>query len=407
MPRIFISYSHVDRPFVDELVVLLREVYELENVWVDENIYGGQLWWDEILRQIASCDLFIYLLSNESLISEYCLAEYHEAQRLQKQIIPVQVRGRTAIPNEMKQIQYVDMSSGIRNGINKLHAAITKSAAKLQTISPQPITPVPVSLPHVPTILSKPKWRVALTPRRAIITGMIIAAIVGAAFISNREYLLGGKGDNIIDALLTQTATSTQSVADIPTATQKLSITISPTSTFFSKAVDTPTSISTPTFTHIASLLVTVNSDTANLRSGPSTQYPPIGTAVKGDSFEIIAKDGNEQWLLVLHPTLGAVWISTQVLVRSYNAAQIPTVDPSIIPSIPTLAPTNDGKYVCVLAQVTPLSTSPGGSFIDFLYAGVCGNVISTGSFAGVGFYKVQLEDGQIGWIQKSAVEIQ
>jgi len=59
MPRIFISYSRVDRSLVDDLVPLLREVYGLENVWFDENLHGGQVWWEEILRQIAACDIFI------------------------------------------------------------------------------------------------------------------------------------------------------------------------------------------------------------------------------------------------------------------------------------------------------------------------------------------------------------
>src|SRR5689334_22529412 len=109
MPRIFISYSRVDRPLVDDLVPLLREVYGLENVWFDENLHGGQLWWEEILYQIAACDIFIYLLSNESVGSEYCLAEYEEAQRIHKQILPVQVRARTTIPDDLKRIQFVDM----------------------------------------------------------------------------------------------------------------------------------------------------------------------------------------------------------------------------------------------------------------------------------------------------------
>jgi hypothetical protein len=51
-------------------------VWGYENVWFDDNLHGGQPWWEEILSQIAICDIFVYLLSSESIASEYCLAEY-------------------------------------------------------------------------------------------------------------------------------------------------------------------------------------------------------------------------------------------------------------------------------------------------------------------------------------------
>src|SRR5690606_33899208 len=99
MPKLFISYSRVDTEITERLVNRLRRVYGLANVWYDDELYGGARWWQEILKQIANCQVFIYLLSNESVTSPYCKAEFTEAQRLQKPIVTVQVRDRTRLPD--------------------------------------------------------------------------------------------------------------------------------------------------------------------------------------------------------------------------------------------------------------------------------------------------------------------
>ena len=92
MARIFISYSRSDRPFIDQFVPLIRRVYGNDSLWYDDDIHGGSNWWRMILTEIGKCDLFIYLISNESLESPYCQAELCEALRLKKQILPVIVR---------------------------------------------------------------------------------------------------------------------------------------------------------------------------------------------------------------------------------------------------------------------------------------------------------------------------
>jgi hypothetical protein len=71
MARIFISYGRADRQFVDEFVPLLRRVYGMDDVWHHDLIHGGTDWWQMILCKVAACDLFIYLISNDSLASPY------------------------------------------------------------------------------------------------------------------------------------------------------------------------------------------------------------------------------------------------------------------------------------------------------------------------------------------------
>lgn len=146
MARIFVSYSRVDRPFVDRLVPLLREVHD--DVWFDENLRGGQEWGKEILHRIATCDIFVYLLSNESVSSKYCQDELKEARRLHKKILPVLVRAQTRIPEDLSEIQHVDMSAGIKSeNITRLLAAVERLSNVIPQTPPPPLTPEPVPMP--------------------------------------------------------------------------------------------------------------------------------------------------------------------------------------------------------------------------------------------------------------------
>ncbi|MEO1442971.1 MAG: toll/interleukin-1 receptor domain-containing protein [Chloroflexota bacterium] len=92
MARIFVSYSRADRQFIDQFIPLIRRVYGNDSVWFDDDIHGGVVWWQMILNEVGKCDLFVYLVSNESLESPYCQAELREALRLNKAILPVIVR---------------------------------------------------------------------------------------------------------------------------------------------------------------------------------------------------------------------------------------------------------------------------------------------------------------------------
>jgi len=160
MVKVFISYSRVDSSFTKELVDLLRIQYGHENVWYDANLgqRAGELWWDEILKQIDNADIFIYLLSNESVKSIFCQAEFQEAQRLRKRIITVQARDRTELIGDLSAIQYVDMKHGVDDikAYNNLLASIRYQESKVKNKerplsknkTPRPDTPKYVE-PHV------------------------------------------------------------------------------------------------------------------------------------------------------------------------------------------------------------------------------------------------------------------
>lgn len=126
MARIFISYSRVDRSTVNKLADLLRQAYG--HVWYDKALTGGQDWWKEILRQIAECDHFIFLISREARESEYCQKELEEAQRLKKHIIPVLVRARTDPPDSLKNLHWIEMTEGVTvESLNDLYASLARN----------------------------------------------------------------------------------------------------------------------------------------------------------------------------------------------------------------------------------------------------------------------------------------
>jgi predicted DNA-binding protein YlxM (UPF0122 family) len=96
----------------------LRGDFGTHHVWFDDRIRFGDDFWQVILDAIASCDVFLFLVSDDSLASSYCMGELMEAYRLQKSIIPVFVRDTTqTLPQPLSKLDFCDMKNGIRKNI--------------------------------------------------------------------------------------------------------------------------------------------------------------------------------------------------------------------------------------------------------------------------------------------------
>ncbi|MCC6802223.1 MAG: YfbU family protein, partial [Anaerolineae bacterium] len=135
MTRFFFSYSHSDRPFLDDLLPQMQTMYTDGTLWFDDALTGGAEWWTKILNEIDKCDIFIFLLSDESTTSQYCREELRHAIQFDKRILPVIVRRlKKDYPSEidadlsdhLKTIQYVDLQRGLRDtpSVTKLWSAI-------------------------------------------------------------------------------------------------------------------------------------------------------------------------------------------------------------------------------------------------------------------------------------------
>lgn len=107
--RLFLSYARVDSQFCPTLI----DILEAHEVWYDQRLYVGQRWWDEILRRIDIADGLIFLVSPESLKSEYCLEEYKIARSKGKHVFPIIIKSVPELPEELKVYQHVDMSDGV------------------------------------------------------------------------------------------------------------------------------------------------------------------------------------------------------------------------------------------------------------------------------------------------------
>lgn len=107
--RLFISYARVDKRYCEQIVELLN-IYD---VWYDQRLHVGQKWWDEIVHRLEWTDGFVYLMSPESLESDYCQKELEIARNLGKYIFPVQIHPRINIPAELGEYQIADLSQGL------------------------------------------------------------------------------------------------------------------------------------------------------------------------------------------------------------------------------------------------------------------------------------------------------
>lgn len=144
--RLFVSYARVDKPFCLTVVDLL----EAHDVWLDHRLYAGQQWWKEILRRLDWCEGFIYLLSPDSVQSEYCRREFEIAMQLGRHIFPVLIHAQTEIPVSLSEVQYVDMTKGrthesVKTLLNSIYVAEMQKHEQIQTpvaaIAPQNVEP--------------------------------------------------------------------------------------------------------------------------------------------------------------------------------------------------------------------------------------------------------------------------
>lgn len=117
MNETFISYSRKDSEFVSQLTTHLKRVGI--DPWLDkDDIPSAALWRQEILVGIQFCHNFIYIISPDSVESEYCDIELNHALALNKRIIPVVAKNcktsdiRPAV-RELNYIFFEDFNEGL------------------------------------------------------------------------------------------------------------------------------------------------------------------------------------------------------------------------------------------------------------------------------------------------------
>lgn len=86
--NIFISYAHSDAMYINDIVNVIQNI-EGANVWYDSKIRGGEEYFGVIAEQILRNNYFVFLVSNNSVHSEWCLHELEFAMSESRKIIAV------------------------------------------------------------------------------------------------------------------------------------------------------------------------------------------------------------------------------------------------------------------------------------------------------------------------------
>jgi serine/threonine kinase PknH len=140
---LFVSYSSQDRSAIEPLTTALRRARQ--QLWFDEDLGGGEAWWNEILEQIRCCEVFIVALSNHSLESKPCQAELRYAQALQRPILPVRIGAVDSMrANPLAALQVIDYQNPTVDAGIQLVTAVHALAAQHR--------PLPSPLPDEPPV---------------------------------------------------------------------------------------------------------------------------------------------------------------------------------------------------------------------------------------------------------------
>lgn len=142
--RVFISYSISDSSRVRALACDIETLGF--TVWFDKEISGGQRWWDLILEEIRSTDVFIFAVSRASIESKACRSELEYAQAVSRRILPVDVLrdvSNSVLPPVLIETHRVDCTRGDKAAITALNRALTR-------LPPAP--PLPDPLPAAPPV---------------------------------------------------------------------------------------------------------------------------------------------------------------------------------------------------------------------------------------------------------------
>jgi TIR domain len=112
-------------------------------VWVDEDITGGQAWWNLILEALRNADVVVAAVSERALDSQACVRERSYASALGKPILLVLIESvmPDLLPPELARLHFVEYGTPDAPAALRLAVAIAKV---------QPV-PLPDVLPPSPS----------------------------------------------------------------------------------------------------------------------------------------------------------------------------------------------------------------------------------------------------------------
>lgn len=234
MDQIFVSYSRRDSKIVDQLISRLEEAGY--TVWVDrEDIQGGSQWRQAIVMAIDNCQVFISVLSPNSIASDNVRKEMDIAEGSKKPILPVMLQ-QIELPTHMRYqlagLQIIDLSQDFETGFSQLIESLGERGVK------------PTAEPSATTVPRQTRRLDILISNRWVWVIIAVILLVVSSFI-----LIINLKDGWSTSRQTQTAAAITVLTTPPAPTITITPTISPTPTDTPTRTITPTVLSTPSDT--------------------------------------------------------------------------------------------------------------------------------------------------------------
>jgi hypothetical protein len=140
--KVFISYNRQSATITKRL---LDDIKQLGHTpWLDQEVSGGQLWWDRILEEIRNCDALVFVVDEESLQSLACKREYEYAADLGKSVLPILVADGVStdvLPRHLAQHQRIDYRKRDLDCVRQLARALSALPPARPLPDPLPLAP--------------------------------------------------------------------------------------------------------------------------------------------------------------------------------------------------------------------------------------------------------------------------
>ena len=141
--QLFISYARVDKALADSLAA---DGHALgHHVFYDQDLSGGQRWWDTLLDQIMEAEVFLPVLSDDYRGSQACRAEAEWAAALGVPFVPiVSVEQSPGLYDPViAEANWISYDPASRDSL----AALARGLAAAPAVTPRVDTPARPAIP--------------------------------------------------------------------------------------------------------------------------------------------------------------------------------------------------------------------------------------------------------------------
>jgi formylglycine-generating enzyme required for sulfatase activity len=344
--QVFISHASQDADFAHRLADGLKRLGV--QVWIaPDSILPGEGWVKAIERGLRESSHVVIVLTPAALESEWVEKETDVAIALERKgrikILPLDVEA-CDVPLLLSSYQMVSFRQDYSAGLSQL--------ARILGLSPAPPAPERVRKKRAGQAWNWERFRWPLAVVALLVIGGV--TLLGLVMGGVATWLLGGEKPTpipttsvpvVVVPLMTETPTATarppSPTPGVGTPTPTMPP-IAPTPT--TPPTDTPLPTTPPTDTPVPATLPYGGQPTIvalsglNVREGPSTLYPAIGSLSTGQAYRITGQNAIGTWWQIVYPpdSDGRGWVASGAQYgTASNVENVPIVE---APPLPTLA---------------------------------------------------------------------